>query len=84
MLTTPYSSRYNPVWEILKKDNTVAIAAMPQLHKRVIKAVLKRKNLDIAFKFSQAELGYRCKIEYQITGNTIIFSLKRKLRLSAL
>ncbi len=41
---------YEPVWLTLKKHKTCTIAAPTAYHKRVIKAVIKEKWLDIDWK----------------------------------
>ena len=49
-------SEYTPLWEALKASNKtpkqVSVAANKALHPRIIKAVIKRKLLDIGFKLS--------------------------------
>jgi hypothetical protein len=43
---------YQPIWEQLKsnKTNMVRIAAPAKLHKRIRKAVIKEKDIDIIYK----------------------------------
>lgn len=43
-------SMYKPLWEKLKADKRVSVTANKALHPRIIKAVKKRKWLDIGFK----------------------------------
>jgi hypothetical protein len=47
-------SEYDPIWAQLKASETtpkkVAISANRLLHPRILKAVKKRKNLDIGYK----------------------------------
>lgn len=77
-------SRYSPIWEELKKNGTVTIVASPALHKRIVKAVLKRKNLDVGYKFQQSELGYDCFVSHKKIGTQVIFMLRKRIRFSHL
>ena len=43
-------SMYDPICDRLKKDKQVRITAKRLLHPRIIKAVTKRKWLDVGFK----------------------------------
>lgn len=43
-------SIYTPIWSQLKKDKEVSLTANRLLHPRIIKAVTKRKLLDVAYK----------------------------------
>jgi hypothetical protein len=45
-------SEYNPIWNQLKRDKKVSITANRALHPRILKAVKKRKWLDIGYKLS--------------------------------
>ena len=50
---------YFPVWKVLKERREVVLRVAPHLVARVKKAVIKEKDMDLAFKFSQAEIGKR-------------------------
>lgn len=50
-------SRYTPLWERIKKDGKATITCNPEHFKRVIKAVQKRKNLDLGYKIQLGERG---------------------------
>lgn len=54
-------SVYDPIWNQLKKDKAVSLTANRLLHARIIKAVIKRKWLD---------LGYKLEIEPRIATLT--------------
>ena len=69
-------SKYQPIWNQLKQKHIVSLVAPPIIHKRIIKAVIRRKDLDIAYKFECAELHKRAKLYHSIEGNTITFILK--------
>lgn len=74
------SSRYTPIWNKLKLDGTCKIAAHPALHARIVKAVKKRKNEDLAFKFSISESQKVSRLTFKATASEIIFYLKVKVR----
>lgn len=62
------SSQYSPIWDALKRDGTVSITAHRALHPRILKAVKKRKWLD---------LGYKMEIEprYAILSHSRSFAI---------
>lgn len=68
-------SRYQPIWDMIKKTNKATIVAPPYLHKRIIKAVTRRKDIDITYKFICAESHKRAVMSTKVEGNTIHFSL---------
>lgn len=70
-------SRYLPIWNKLKTENKVSVAVPQPLHKRVIKAVIKRKDEDLAFKFliSEACAGRKAYLSYTTQENVIHFKL---------
>lgn len=43
---------YTPIWNQLKKDKVVSVAANTKLHSRIVKAVKKEKYMDIGYKLS--------------------------------
>ena len=53
------TSRYLPIWLQLKEKKSVAITAPPQFHTRIIKAVKKRRDKDVAFLYQLAESGHK-------------------------
>lgn len=54
----PPESYYTPIWEELKRTGRVSITANRLLHPRIIKAVIKRKWLDIGFKLEKEPYIY--------------------------
>lgn len=75
-------SRYDSIWKALKADRAsttpigVKISAVPKLHARLIKAVIKRKDIDITYKFTWAEKGLRpLKLDVKVDGSVITFRL---------
>jgi hypothetical protein len=72
-------SQYLPIWNRLKLHGTATIVAMPALHRRIIKAVQKRRDRDLGFKLQLAEDGMKHEISWLIKGNTITFSLHKRI-----
>lgn len=68
-------SKYQPLWELIRKDHTAKIIASPRLHKRIIKAVTKRKDLDLTYKFMCGESHKKAILSTHIEGNTVTFTL---------
>lgn len=69
-------SRYQPIWDTIKQTGVATIVAQPHLHKRIIKAVIRRKDIDLTYKFICAESHKKAKLTYEIEGNTVKFTLK--------
>lgn len=70
---------YEPIWEKIRDTGECKIAAPPAAHKRIIKAVVKEKGIDLAFKVLSAEKWRWNKLEYQINGSLIIFTLRHEV-----
>lgn len=68
-------SQYLPIWNKLKADRKVSVALPPPLHRRLIKAVIKRKDRDLAHKFLLSEEGKRQYLSYTIVDSVIHFKL---------
>ena len=70
---------YAPLWQALKTHGVVTVNAPAHLHKRVCKAVIKEKWMDLDFKMKEGwrmkYLTYRCNAE----KNQITFFLNYKL-----
>lgn len=67
--------KYEPAWQQLKTKRNLRLAVPSPLHKRVIKAIIKEKYQDDAYKFERSEQGYWDEIQYHSSGNIITFSL---------
>lgn len=66
-------SMYDSAWNELKTKQTCSLVVNRHLHARIIKAVIKRKWLDIAYKVSiEPKISH---LTYQKSGNTITFHL---------
>lgn len=68
-------SKYQPIWDTLKLKHQVEIIAPQAVHRRVIKAVINRKDSDAAYKFLCSESHKKAKLRYKVEGNKITFSL---------
>ena len=66
-------SEYDPIWSKLKTDKVVKVTANRLLHPRIVKAVKKRKWLDIAYKLETDPVVET--LSHSIDGSVIIFRL---------
>jgi len=71
----PIPSRYQPIWDTLKQKHVAKLVAPEVLHRRIIKAVTKRKNVDLAYKVLCGEQHRKAVLNHSTEGNTITFSL---------
>ena len=71
-------SEYTPLWEAIKASTKspkqVSIAANRALHPRIIKAIQKRKNLDIGYKLQME--GKRAILYYIRDSSKLTFILE--------
>lgn len=75
-------SRYQATWEHIKARGFVRLRAEPKYHKRIVKALRKRKDLDLAFKYECEEVGKRyrlCCTVLQADSSIIEFTLQRTI-----
>lgn len=68
--------KHQPIWEQIKKEGKVAIAADTRLHPRITKAVIKEKNRDVAWNLMQTEAGKKWKLVIDRDDNLITMSLE--------
>lgn len=61
----PPTSRYTPIWRELKTKGKVRLTAPTILHKRIIKAVKKRKDKDLAYRFSLSEDHKKARLVFE-------------------
>jgi hypothetical protein len=71
---------YEPAWIELKKKGRVRLAVPRPLHRRVIKAILKEKNQDLAYKLEMLEKKTRLKITYEQQDSVITIILNKSHR----
>lgn len=82
--TTPQVSRYLPIWNELKDKKKCRLVAPITLHPRIIKAVKKRKDRDIAYSYQLAENCQKAKLHFKSNGNVIEITLHISIGLSEL
>ena len=59
-------SIYQPVWDGLKKYGQMEVISDPRHHKRIKKAIIKRKDLDLVYKLQVAEENKKAVLEFWI------------------
>lgn len=67
--------QYEPAWIELKRKCEIRLAVPRGLHRRVIKAILKEKYMDVGFKLQMLEQKIRLRIEYSSEGNIVKMKL---------
>lgn len=67
--------KYQPLWSSLKKARTVTIEADVANHFTIIGCLKKEKNLDVAYKFTCLEQGFKLKLQIKTEGSHITFKL---------
>lgn len=79
-------SIYNPLWEQLKNnpDVPLIIAAHPAHHRRIYKAIIKRKDEDTVFKWILDEKGLRSKLSRTSEAGALKITLSFSLTVEGL
>ena len=72
--------KYQPIWERIKATGSCKVAVPKPLHRRVIRGVIKEKDEDHGFKVLDAELWGWNRLQYQIHGSEILFTLQHPLK----
>jgi len=67
--------KYAPIWEQLKAHGRATIATPVPFHRRIIRAVIKEKNLDLGYKVLMAEESKSPRLEYESHGSRLQFRL---------
>ena len=67
--------QYQLIWEGLKLHHKASLLADPALHTRIIRAVRKEKNKDIAWKYLQSESNKKYRLLDDSIGNNLKFTL---------
>lgn len=73
-------SRYQDLWEALKKSKSISVAAPAAGHSRLKEAVKKRKKRDLAFKFLISEQNQEAILEFKSEGALLHIKLIVKHR----
>ena len=69
-------SMYAGIWNKLKADKSCRVAADPKIHKRIVKAVIRRKDEDLGYKLLLENSRKKARLAYEFNGSQIIFTLK--------
>lgn len=69
-------SRYAPLWESLKRDSKLELLVLPQLKNRIIKAIRKKRDTDLGFRFSLAEQKMKAQIIWSYKNNILKATLE--------
>lgn len=69
--------KYKVIWDRIKanKNNAITLEVKPSLVARVKKAVIKEKNMDLAFKVLNDHDNFSLKIEYDKDKERLRFKL---------
>lgn len=76
--------KYQTAWTILKQKHIVKIAAHPLVHARILKAVIKEKDLDVVYKLQCSDDCKRAIISHRHNSGELIITLKHTIGLSDL
>ena len=69
------TSRYSIIWHKLKQEKTLRVVAPATAHRRLIKAIIKRKDVDLGYKVLSAENHLRPKLAFKSEGNILTVTL---------
>lgn len=69
---------YFPAWQSLKgsteNPKRIVIAAHGKLHRRIYKAIIKEKDMDLVYKLQLSENAQRARLSHEsIHGRLVIF-----------
>ena len=78
------AKKYEPIWKELRDNLVVSIAAPIPLHRKIIKEVIRVKDLDVMFKYECSEKRIRYVLTYRREGAKITFCLTKELVLKNL
>lgn len=77
-------SRYAQVWEILKKEKKVELIIVPTLRGRIIKAVKKRRDLDLAYRLTLADEHKKEWVRWTYKNGKLTLTLQKFLTIGGL
>ena len=72
---TTATRKYTRIWKELKTKGTVRIAAPKPFHKRIVRAVIKEKYMDLEYHLIMSESHKRTTLRYKITQSAVQFYL---------
>jgi len=67
--------KYQAIWVRLKLHKTATLIAAPSSHLKIIRAVKKEKNIDLAYKLTSIEQGLKFKLAFHSEGDKLNFRL---------
>jgi len=73
--------QYEAIWLKLKNDTKVRIAAPAALHRRIVKAVTKEKDMDVVYKMEMIGKNLRVYLKHESDGGVLRFWLEKKYTL---
>lgn len=73
------ASKYRPIWIKIKKTGKATVSAHPLLFRRICKAVIKQKDLDLAFKVANDFDSFKLHIHRDVEKHQITFVLKQRI-----
>lgn len=76
--------KYETAWKTLKEKQIVRIAAHPAVHARILKAVIKEKDMDVVYKLQCADDCKRAIINHRHNGGELVITMKHTIGLSDL
>ena len=71
--------KYQAIWFKVKQKGTCSVSAPRAVHRRIIKAVVKEKDIDTVFKLECSERNTRARMLCSRNGLVITFTLKYAL-----
>jgi hypothetical protein len=69
---------YEPAWLQLKTKGKVRLAAPPGLHRRIVKAITKEKDMDLGFKMDMLGKFLRVYLQHRSENGVIHLWLEYK------
>lgn len=73
-------SRYQAIWNQLKEKKFVAVSTKAEAHRRLKKAVIKRKDRDLGYKYLMSESNRRASLEFVSEGHILKIFLRITVR----
>lgn len=74
--------KYQAIWEELKKTMVCCLSADERHHPRIIKAVFKERDKDLAWKLERAESQTRFRLKASSNQAQLVFQLIPSKKLS--
>ena len=75
-------SRYQVIWDTLKAKGYIKLSVIPELQPRLVKAIKKRRDVDLAFQHMLVEDCKKARLRFKKTGTVIEVFLITSIGLS--